>query len=1029
MTDFTIRRWLALLLAMVLLSGSFLPVLAEEGAPPEETAAQPTEPAETVPPPEEPATEPPTEPVPEPPVPSEPPAEPTEEPPEPSETPDMPSEPVEETTVPTEPSEEPLPPADSQPTEPPQAEEEGTEPTIPHILPILDDMEEDGPQIYFGQLHSHSSPVSGSATIRDLFSRAAQTAGLDFFAITDHSDSFDNAASGSIEDGSVSQYWAAGKAAARAVTGTNFVGIYGFEMSWPENMYLGHIGTFNTPGFQSWKQEPYSRQADALEAYYETLSSAAGAIGQWNHPGGQYGTFSDFAHYSREADQVIQLLEVDGESTASGYQDGYWYYNRALDKGWHVAPSNNGESARTAVLAEALTEGDIYSAIRAHRVYATDDADLEVYYALDGFGMGSIQKTWQVGETADIVADLYDPTDSAIGTVEVIADGGTVAARQEVSRNCDVIRFSLPAQYRYYYLRITQPDGDVAVTAPVWLESTENLGISGLTCETQVPVQYEAVSLTLTAYNRENTDFLVESLEILADGIPVKVDTALESIPAGEEIAHGITFSYDGIGQTEIRVVLSGTLDGIAREYETSLPLSFRQSAQVTDILVDGSHGNGGLSELGTFRAMAGAEDIRVTVISDGIGMEDLADCRFLLVTAPAQPFSSDFLTAAEEYVRSGGSVLVCGQAASRDGETASAGELNRLLEAIGSTLRLNGDTLRNATYNGGEETLLLPEDIHTADPWCRGVASGQLYRHDGGCSVAPGAGIVLVTSRPTTQPQGAVLCRENTAAGGVVFAAGSLFLGDTELQEPANIWAQPYANRAIARNLLGIGGEALPLSTIRQAREAEVGTVLRVRGYVTAGTANSWNSFPNTLYVQDDTGGIALIPFDTEGIALGTPVEVTGAAGIQDGNRVLKPISCKTLNTAYYRYLPQSGDWKTLLDPDLHGGELVEVEGECTEVILADDGYVSEILLKDTAGNTARVRIEDYIFSGATGENDLHEDIKKGRKIRAMGILHVDESGEPVIRVRNCEEVVYVPPRKIYINPKTGDWLAYFIK
>ena len=37
------------------------------------------------------------------------------------------------------------------------------------------------------------------------------------------------------------------------------------------------------------------------------------------------------------------------------------------------------------------------------------------------------------------------------------------------------------------------------------------------------------------------------------------------------------------------------------------------------------------------------------------------------------------------------------------------------------------------------------------------------------------------------------------------------------------------------------------------------------------------------------------------------------------------------------------------------------------------------------------------------------------------MGILYRNEYAETVLRVRNCEEVVYVPP-KGYLNPGTGD-------
>lgn len=991
MKNVAIYRMVSLLLVLALLSGNIVTVFAQDGAP-ELTA-------------------------------------PTEEPTVPVSLPeDM------EPSVPTEPTdstEETQPPEET-PTEVTEATEaiRTTESEIfpvPWILPMGEDPEPEGPNLYFGQLHAHSSPVSGADSIAAVFAQAAKTTGMDFFAITDHSDSFDNAASGDILDNTVSQYWAAGKAAAQAATTSEFVAMYGFEMSWPERFQLGHIGTFCTPGFQSWNQEAYSRQTTALQTYYETLSEVPDAIGQWNHPGNQYGTFSDFDHYSEAADRFVQLLEVDGISDlagSSGYLDGYWYYNRMLDRGWHVAPVNNAVSGRTVLLSEELTEAALSDAMANRRAYATEDWDLEISYTMDGFSLGSVLKPWQVGQSADIVADLYDPTDAAIGTVEVIVDGGTVAARQTVSTGCGVLRFLLPPQYRYYYLRITQPDGDVAVTAPIWIEGEEQLGISGLSCETEIPVQRETVSLLLELYNREAADFLIESLEIYADGALIGENAGLSRIPAGETLSHRLSFRYEGIGQTEVSVVLSGTLARAEREYEESLSLSFRQSDQVTDIVVDGSHGNIGLTDLTAFQTMAAAEDIRITVISEEIGVEDLQDCRFLLVNAPRQPFTGNFLSAVGEYVRWGGSVILCGEA-----NVDSAEELNRLLEAMGSTMRLTGDTLSDALYNGSPETLLFPEEIRGEDPWCAGMVSGQLYRHNYGCSVSPGQGTVLVTARPTTVSSSGVssapvLCREDTAAGGTIFAAGSFFLGNAELQEPANLWALPYANRTIARNLLGIGGEMLPLSTIRQMREAEAGTVLRIRGYVTAGTANQWNHFPDTLYVQDDTGGIGAIPFTGEGIAVGTPVEIIGAADTKDGNRIIKPISWNVPDGSFCRHLPGTGDWKTLLDPILHGGELVEVEGECTEVLFADDGYISAIVLKDSSGNMAHVLVEDYIFSGATGKNNLHETIRKGRTVRAAGILHVDETGAAVIRVRNCEEVVYVPPRNIYINPRTGHWL-----
>lgn len=1005
-----LQRFLsALLLFSFLLSGLIPAAFADEILPEEsQTYSEPTE-----------ATEESTEPTQPPTEATEPPTEATEAPSEP------PSEPTEETTQPaTEPTDPTIPALPEEPTE-------ATKPTGPfRILPIEEESEESGPQLYFGQLHAHSS-ISGSQETAQALFTAAASAGMDFFAVTDLSDGFDNAASASLGENAslVSQSWASGKAAA-AAAGKNCTGLFGFEMNWPEQMQIGHISVFHTPGFRSWEADAYKNPAKVLKDFYGELAALPGAIGQWNHPGTQYGTFFGFDHYSAEADAVITLMEVayTQASTAAEYLSGYQYYTRALDKGWHIAPTNSqGQNGRTVVFAASPAESSLYDAMGSYRVYATDDSDLEITYTLDGWAMGSILGTWQVGETADIFVDLYDPTDNAIGLVEVIVDGGAVAACQTLNNGCDVLRFSLPATSSYYFLRITQPDGDIAVTAPVWLKGEEQLGISSLQCETAVPVQGEETILALEVYNHEATDFLVESLEILADGEKIAENTELTQIPAGSRLSRDLSFRYPGIGQTEITVILSGTLDGIAREYEETLSLSFRQSEQVTDILIDGSHANAGLSDLGVFKAMAAGEDIRVTTATTGITRATLQNCRFLVVTAPGTPFDQAFLDTAAEYVQCGGSILLCGQSEQLDGDNSSAEELNRLLNALDSSMVFRQDTAVDSISNGGAESALYLDTIDRTSPWCQGLTAGQVYRHVQGCTLVPGSGRPLVSGRSTTQSSARVspvtlAAWEDTAAGGVILIAGSLLPGSGELQEPANIWDTPYANRTIVQNLLGIGGETVALHTIRQAREAAAGTLLRIRGYVTAGTAKPQNRFPDTLYLQDDTGGIAVIPFSREGITSGTPIEVTGTVRTESGNTGLSPVSCQVLEGSAYRYPPATGDWKQLLDPALYGGELVEVEGKCTEVFLTEDDRVYGIALKDDTGNTAYISIEPNIGNGSDGENDLHKDIRKNRTVRAMGILHVDAAGDPVIRVRNCEEVVYVPPWDIYINPRTGD-------
>ena len=48
---------------------------------------------------------------------------------------------------------------------------------------------------------------------------------------------------------------------------------------------------------------------------------------------------------------------------------------------------------------------------------------------------------------------------------------------------------------------------------------------------------------------------------------------------------------------------------------------------------------------------------------------------------------------------------------------------------------------------------------------------------------------------------------------------------------------------------------------------------------------------------------------------------------------------------------------------------------------------------------------------------------------MRARGLLYLDEAGHPMLRVRNCAEVVYVPPVPDPTNPKTGDRLRFEIR
>ena len=670
------------------------------------------------------------------------------------------------------------------------------------ILPGTSDGQPDtgnslgGWNFYFGQLHAHSDISDGIGSPEEAFAYARAAENLDFFALTDHSDSFDNSGSGAVHlDGTaISEAWAAGKAAAAAVTDEHFVGMFGYEMTWQEDLAIGHINTFGTPGWQT------RDQMDTLDAYLEAVAQVPGSVSQFNHPGPQYGDFYNFSRYDPRQDQRMHLLEVGGEGGFTAYDS----YTKALEEGWHLAPANNQNNHngiwgtendhRTVVLAQELTETAVLDAIRNYRVYATEDGDLKILYKLNDVLMGSVMET-----TTELTAQitLEDPTDATVGLVEVITDGGRVAVSADVEGSSGSLSLEVSEGGSYYYLRITQPDGDVAVTAPVWLETYEDLGVESFEADQRKPEIGTTAQLTLTLYNHEMVPFVVESVEFTAG--EELLSTVLE--PGTMEPAGTLEVPVSCIGMEPgamtVSAVVSGKIAGLPRTFRTSLTLHW-------------------------------------------------------------QPLQA-------------------------------------------------------------------------------------------------------------------------------------------------------------------------PMLSIGDARKLNPGETCKIRGYVTAGTAKACNSFQNSIYLQDDTGGIQIADFTKTGIQLGTPMEVEGVLLQRDGNQMLALTDYAVVPEAFYRYDPGVMSNRSATDYAANGGELLQIEGAVVSVTKTADGKgVSRFTLRDIHGDLATVLVEEGIGSGAYGVNELASEVKLKRTVRAKGLLHMDEFGQRVLRVRNCDEVVYVPPRKDPTNPKTGHWLAW---
>ena len=958
----------------------------------------------------------------------------------------------------------------------------------------------DGYRLYFGQLHSHTNISDGAGTVEEAFTHASNVDNLDFLAVTDHSNSFDNESDASVDLGAdllsseTSSEWVQGHKAAKDATKDDFVGLYGFEMTWSDG--FGHINTFNTPGFESRSNSEFGNKSGSTEGYqnyYDKLVAVEDSLSQFNHPGTTFGDFQDFAFYDPQVDQRITLIEVgngEGAIGSSGYFPSYEYYTRALDKGWHVAPTNNqdnhkgnwGDSntARSVVLASGLTEEGIYDAIRNYRVYATEDNDLSILYSLNGNAMGSILNKQ---DTVEITAKISDPTDSGDMKVEVIVNGGLVLDSQTLTDGKDTVTFTFDSNdYSYYYLRVTQADQNIAVTAPVWTGEGVNAGISKTECDTALVVKGEEVTLSSELYNNSGSAMTVQSVEFSVDGIEEPIYTANVSqigtngvISSGGSYTVNFPYAFTQAGKATVDVSMTATIGETEYTFAGVLQLTVTDESLVTRVLVDGTHWNDYVTgyyadRMGNFAQLAADMNAQVTIKQPGetITEADLEGVALLVISAPLKydgkddlpegatqsTFSQEFINMVANYAKNGGTVILCGLADYQDNNNGapycSTEQINPILEAMGSTLRLNDDEVLDddTSYNGGAtQTYRVYMDGFNVEAFpelFEGIQEGQRYSAYSGCSVSLGEnGVALVrgsancysinsNERPegakgqwdSGKPEGStasgsydaetavvqkgdvVTLATETVGEGRVYVAGTVFLSNFEISDSASVdyGDASYANKTILENLLSGLLKEQTVSKIADVRANNTaGKVFTVEGTVTAGNIEP-NAFYDTIYIQDATGGINIYPVaTTDGtFRVGQQVQVTGSWDQYQGDTELRCISIEALGSELNPIKPTELDISDV-DYANNGGLLAQVGGTVKSVVKKGDA-ISSVTLTDGTSDF-RLLFNNYIGYSDESSPNITTFVKEGAEISAVGVIYMDPEGV-CLRVRDLSEV-----------------------
>ena len=628
-------------------------------------------------------------------------------------------------------------------------------------------------QPYFGQLHSHTQYSDGSGTLDSALSYIRSlpaSANVQFVAFTDHSNYFDSKNAPNVEaalydttlvkDSDASHSWKTYKDTIAQFNKDNagdMVAIGGFEMTWSGGP--GHINTFNTPGIVSRNNSTLNNKtADAgMKAYYALLSQEEGknSISQFNHPGTTFGNFKDFNYWDPVIDSRMYMVEVgngEGQIGAGGYYPSYEQYIMALDKGWHLAPTNNQDNhqgkwgnandARDVILTDNFTEEGIYDAIRALRMYATEDKNLELGYTVNGLMMGSRIET--VPGKLDIEVSVYDPdrTDS-IAKVEVVVNSGKVAHVWDdpAEFKSGTLSVTLAPEYSYYFIRVTQKDGDLAVTSPVWVGESLKLGISNLVCGTATPVTDEELTLTTTLFNSENADATVTSLVYSINGKVIGTDTAGYTIAAGSTL--DIPFKWTPDQARVATVLVTAVVNQNNKDYTftKTISLDVLDASKLVYIGIDASHYNEYVSgnykdSMGNFGNLAAEYSVRTVQLNTSADL--IAACsnpkyKALVLTAPSRrlaeaqtnpkTYSQEELAALTAFNAAGGTVILAGWSDNYENYPVIQGNpaikhmaetQNDVLQALGSSLRISDD----ATY----------DDVRSA---ADGVDKWRLYFSD----------------------------------------------------------------------------------------------------------------------------------------------------------------------------------------------------------------------------------------------------------------------------------------------------------
>ncbi|MBI3729274.1 MAG: CehA/McbA family metallohydrolase [Burkholderiales bacterium] len=531
--------------------------------------------------------------------------------------------------------------------------------------------------IYYGNLHSQTNHSDGGGELTSCTGaqnpqsaaygptdayQYALNKGLDFLMTSEHNHMYDGSDSTNASANPVTakNLFQSGLTAASSFNSghAGFLAIYGLE--WGVINNGGHMNIFNTSELLGWEYNSSNQLiADTLTVKNDyaglyTLMRQRGWIGQFNHPSssGQFIVNGTALGYTADGDQAMVACEVlnssafstnttETETSRSTYEGAC---NKALEAGFHVAFTTDQDNHcanwgasytnRTGILlanGAALSNANFVDAMKARRIFATMDKTSQIILTANGHIMGErFTNSGQLtlvsnfastsGRTVSTVV-IYEGVPGRNGTVTQLSSTATTTITPAVGEH-------------FYYAKITQDDGKILWSAPIWVtqsnstdstpptvsagesgtsgtitlsaNATDNVGVSkvefyvdnalkGTATSTPYSMTLNSTSLTnashslvAKAYDAANNVGTSSAVSFTINN-PVS-DTTAPTVSASESGTSGnITLSAtatDNVGVTKVEFYVDGTLKATSTTSPYSTTLNSTTLSNATHSLV-----------------------------------------------------------------------------------------------------------------------------------------------------------------------------------------------------------------------------------------------------------------------------------------------------------------------------------------------------------------------------------------------------------------------------------------------------------